>query len=194
IYDEDRLNINKVLAKFKRRLTDEELFYNLCFCICAPQTKFSSNLKVIADLKSKDFFNKNIEINDLTEIIRPVRFLRKAKYLLVAKRTFDHVLQILQLPKDGKFKRNILVKDVIGMGMKAASHFLRNQGYEDLAIIDTHIIKFLKIETFKMNKKGYEIAEVMFQEYADYYNLSIAALDIYLWKIYSKTNWEDFIY
>ena len=36
-----------------------------------------------------------------------------------------------------------LVKNITGLGYKEASHFLRNVGYNDVAIIDRHIIRFL---------------------------------------------------
>lgn len=37
--------------------TDEEIFYDLCFCICAPQTTFKSNFAVNQVLQSRDFYN-----------------------------------------------------------------------------------------------------------------------------------------
>ncbi len=36
--------------------------------------------------------------------------------------------------------RDWLVENITGLGMKEASHFLRNVGYLDLAIIDKHIL------------------------------------------------------
>jgi len=51
-------------------------------------------------------------------------------------------------------KREWLVENVNGLGMKAASHFLRNLGNETFAIIDTHIIKFMN-GAKPRNKKEY---------------------------------------
>ena len=35
-------------------------------------------------------------------------------------------------------------KNIIGVGMKAASHFLRNVGFMEYAILDKHIISIMK--------------------------------------------------
>ncbi|MCK4265146.1 hypothetical protein KAW80_02185 [Candidatus Babeliales bacterium] len=38
------------------------------------------------------------------------------------------------------------MKNIKGIGYKEASHFLRNVGYNDVAIIDRHVLRFLKRE------------------------------------------------
>ena len=40
-------------------------------------------------------------------------------------------------------KREWLVKNIKGIGYKEASHFLRNIGYKNIAIIDFHILDLL---------------------------------------------------
>lgn len=47
ITEEDRLHIKKVINKFSVKKSLSEMFYDLCFAICAPQTKFVNNRKVI---------------------------------------------------------------------------------------------------------------------------------------------------
>src|SRR5256885_1237436 len=50
------------------------------------------------------------------------------------------------LSKDRKELREFLVDNVKGLGMKEASHFMRNIGIgKDLAILDRHILKNLKL-------------------------------------------------
>jgi N-glycosylase/DNA lyase len=193
ISEEDRKNIYLVLKKFSETKSKENIFYDLCFAICAPQTTFKSNRKVIDELIRRDFYNKNIELEELKTIIRPVRFLRKAQYLLDAKIKF---LFIDKLISDNYFsehqKRTWLVKNIKGLGYKASSHFLRNLGAQDLAIIDTHIIKFMNIENFL--SKNYLTVENNFRKIAVDNNLSIAGLDAYIWKIRSNTNWSEFVF
>ena len=67
-----------------------------------------------------------------------------------------------------KFDREYLVKNIKGLGYKESSHFLRNIGYSDYAILDKHILRSL--EEFgvikeipkSLNKKKYlEIEEKM---------------------------------
>ena len=85
--------------------------------------------------------------------------------------------------------------------MKAASHFLRNLGNTEIAILDVHIIKFLN-EYFKddlnitniKNNAHYEELEGWFQEAAGNYNLLCSELDLLIWKNYSGTDWDDIKY
>ena len=223
---EDRKQLRNVLSGFQKRKTKRAIFYDLMFTLCAPQTTFKSNMKVIKELKRLDFYNS--ELYCLPVVLEPVRFYNnKARYLTEAKKKFPQVLDLIwkehgdycYLNKDcGYDKREWLVKNIKGMGMKAASHFLRNLGYDALAIIDTHIIKFLSkdhidyphfitkrwgdpkadhlilFKKLACSKQGYEELESLFQESAGNMNLTTAELDALVWKNYSGTSWEDFKY
>lgn len=209
---EDRKQLKKVLSGFQKRKRKETIFYDLCFTLCAPQTTFKNNLKVIAELKKRKFYTHDV-IN-LPQICKPVRFYNnKARYLLEAKSNFEMIYSMIK-DKHGKedcgyFKRWWLMKNVKGMGMKASSHFLRNLGYDALAIIDTHIIKFLSLQSVadwqdeptieSLSKKattveGYEDLEMWFQTIAGHMNLTTAELDALVWKNYSNTDWKEFKY
>ena len=81
--------------------------------------------------------------------------------------------------------REWLVKNVKGLGMKEASHFLRNIGFKDLAIIDFHIVDIL-VENKIINKpknlnKEYIKIEEKLRGIAKKVKLSLAELDLYLW-------------
>ena len=221
---DDRKQLKRVLKGLSRKKQKRTIFYDLCFCICAPQTTFKSNIKVINELRASNFYEKPIDLfiifqkekNWLKEMLKPVRFYNnKARYLIEAKRNFDTIMYHVNLYLENKDKpghaqamRDYLVDDVKGMGMKAASHFLRNLGCEDLAIIDTHVIKFLArgekepyktelLEQFRKqatSKNGYRELEFHFQAEACDYRLTTAELDALVWKNYSGTNWEDFGY
>ncbi len=82
--------------------------------------------------------------------------------------------------------REWLVKTVKGFGMKESSHFLRNVGYESLAIIDFRIIDVLHryglIERPKtMSRKKYLEIEEVLRQLAQKVGMSLAELDLYLW-------------
>jgi N-glycosylase/DNA lyase len=229
ITQQDREGLNKVFENFGRKKTEEEIFYDLAFCLLAPQTKFQNNIKVIQKLKDLDFyyFGEAYEgycsIEEIEKILKPVRFYKnKTKYLLEAKKKFPEILQVIASLDTWDNKESIhivdiykirewLIANVKGMGYKTSSHFLRNMGDKTLAIIDTHIIKFLAEElcvTFGLTyeeaikefrkqatrKEGYLGLEKLFQNIAKQNGLSCAELDSYLWKNYSGTSWEDFKY
>ena len=217
ITKEDRKQLKRVLENLGNKKTKEQVFYDLCFCICAPQCKFENNIKVIAELKKYGAggcgFYKT-ENGCLTEahlkiLLRPVRFYNnKTKYLLETKKKFDFIYNQV-ITNRGLLdyeKRKWLVKNVKGLGMKASSHFLRNMGYVDLAIIDTHILKYMAefekypdkaLEIFRKQATsiaGYEDLEYYFKVLAEDNKLTMAELDALVWKNYSGTEWKDFKY
>ena len=88
--------------------------------------------------------------------------------------------------KDEGKRREWLVKNVKGIGYKEASHFLRNVGYDNYAIIDFHIIDVLaKYKVIrrpqKLNRERYHKIEEKLKEVAANAKLSLAELDLYLW-------------
>ena len=85
-----------------------------------------------------------------------------------------------------------LVENVKGLGWKESSHYLRNIGYFDLAIIDRHILNNLR--EFKLleedgkkglTKKRYLAIEEMLDLVADELKMEPGELDLYMW--YRKT-------
>lgn len=210
ITKEEKEGLNNTFKNFNKRKTKEQTFYDLCFCICSPQTTFKNNIRVIAELKKKDFYTK--DITNLQQILKPTRFYNnKTKYILEAKNKFEDIIGILwelrgnyhhmNIFEKAKFKRRWLVKYIKGLGMKTASHFLRNNGDKELAIIDTHIIKFLTSYDLPKNKRkdyskiiqtknGYELTEIAFKNIALINKLTTAELDLLIWIRYSKTPWN----
>lgn len=85
--------------------------------------------------------------------------------------------------------REWLVKNVKGVGMKEASHFIRNIGFggKELAILDRHILKNLKelkvIEKIpkKLTKKTYLEIEEKMREFCKMLGISMYELDMLLW-------------
>ena len=73
--------------------------------------------------------------------------------------------------------------------MKESSHFLRNVGFKDVAIIDRHILNLLKENGYigdePLNKKRYIEYESILGGLGKELGLDQARLDLYLW--YLKT-------
>lgn len=194
ISPEDRQSLKKVLERFEQRKSDRDIFYDLCFCICAPQTTYISNQKVIKCLIAASFYDREIPRGTLHDMIRAVRFLRKADYLLEAKAKFRTILTILRDRKVSAWeKREWLIKNVKGLGMKTASHLLRNLGAVDLAILDAHILRFMCC-SWDGSKKEYLRIEDEFSEISKQNKISVAELDAFIWAVCSGTSWENFLF
>ena len=99
IYEKYRIlkpKIQKRLLEFKQ-VDPSEYFYELCFCICTPQSKAASALQVQAQLQELDFYNNNINV---TPILRnPKHYIRfhnqKTERLMLAKEQWREIESIL---------------------------------------------------------------------------------------------------
>jgi len=187
-YEILRFDIKKRLDEFAQ-VPESDFFYELCFCLCTPQSKAKNALIVIEKLKSLDFYNKLFNpVNILANKNHYIRFHnQKSLRLLNAKKTFPNVLNILKRKNSTFEKREEITKIVNGYGLKETSHFLRNIGYRKLAILDRHILKHLKLcgvykEIPKISsKKQYYEVEQMFLNFAKRVKIDPDELDILFW-------------
>jgi len=175
--------------------SDEEIFYDACFCILAPQAKFANNLAIVNDLKERDFFKCDVPIEELAWLCKRSRFYNvKAKRLRIMKANFPDMLEIVKdTDLSTEEKRCWLVHNVKGFGMKAASHFLRNLGEDDLAILDTHVFKFLKCEPPKNRAEYYDLEEKL-RKIAKKHEINMTNLDLIIWQHYADVTWEEYVY
>jgi N-glycosylase/DNA lyase len=117
---------------------------------------------------------------------------KRAEYIHNAQHLAPIIKDILKGFKNSLKAREWLVTNIKGFGWKEASHFMRNVGYFDLAIIDRHIINNLRehdiinIDPKKgLNKKRYLEIENILKLVADELNMLLGELDLYMW--YRKT-------
>jgi N-glycosylase/DNA lyase len=85
------------------------------------------------------------------------------------------------------FDRDWLVENVDGLGLKEASHFLRNTGVFGHAILDRHVLKNLvKMGVISeipksLGRKNYLVIEEKFKRYAAESGFSVEELDLLFW-------------
>jgi len=164
---------------------DGEIFKELCFCILTANFTAEGGIKI--QKETGDGFLTMPE-PELAKKLKELghRFPKtRAEYIVEARNHKDSLKNILRSP-DETGTREWLVKNVKGLGYKEASHFLRNIGYENLAIIDFHIIDILAkhkvIERPKtLTRKRYLEIEMVLKKLAKRLGLSLAELDLYLW-------------
>jgi N-glycosylase/DNA lyase len=117
---------------------------------------------------------------------------KRAEFIYKTQHLASNIKKIIQGFPDSRTAREWLVKNIKGLGWKEASHYLRNIGYFDLAIIDRHIInnlleyKIIEINPKKgLTKKRYLEVEKILNKIAKEVDLQPGELDLYLW--YRKT-------
>ncbi|MBW2992511.1 N-glycosylase/DNA lyase [Candidatus Woesearchaeota archaeon] len=183
--------IDKRIKSFKaiNKKPDKEWFSELCFCLLTANTSAEMGIRVQKQLGYEGF----TDYKDEKELINR---LRKAKSRFYNRRGhFIHLANqfkgIKDILKKQKNKREWLVVNIKGLSYKEASHFLRNVGFFEHAIVDKHILrllhenKLIKNIPKCVNKKCYLDYEKKLQKLADKVNLSQGELDLYLW--YMKT-------
>lgn len=173
--------------------SEENLFSELAFCLLTPQSKAKMCWDSICTLKEKNVLIDGSE-EEVLECLYGVRFkYKKARYVVEVREVFkdDDKISVRKKIDENKSPfeaREWLVKNVKGMGHKEASHFLRNIGKgKDLAILDRHILKNLKligiIEKIPESlppSKYIELEQTM-RNFSEKIEVPLDHLDIVLW-------------
>lgn len=169
--------------------SEEEWFSELCFCLLTANAKASTALNLQSSLGPSGFLT--LSKSKLVEAIKSHKHRfhnNKSKYIIKARThaTIKRTIQSLVSSKDDRAAREWLVENIQGLGYKESSHFLRNTGHTNVAIIDRHILRLLEemslIQTPQtISKSKYlDIEEVCWQ-LAQELNVNLAKLDLQLW-------------
>ncbi len=189
-YKRKKHKIKQRLKKFKvlGNAKDGDIFSELCFCILTPQSKAIYCDKAVKELKKAGLLFKGNVHEIKTKLRGLVRFHNnKASYIVAARRFFKNGSKALDI--DDPYKtRDWLVKNIKGLGYKEASHFLRNIGLgEDMAILDTHILKNLKKYGIigeipsTISRRNYIDIENKMKKFAQKIKIPIEELDLLFW-------------
>ncbi len=162
----------------------KRIFSELCFCILTANYSALGGIKIQRELGNKFL---TLGEKELSEELKKLghRFPNKrAEFIVEARKKLPLVEEALKLPE--LKLREWLVKNIKGIGYKEASHFMRNIGYKNVAIIDFHIIDLLVREGIikkpkTLTKKKYLKVESELKKIADKTGLNLAELDLYLW-------------
>lgn len=181
-------SINSRIKEFSqfKEMDENIIFRELCFCImtanCSAEKCIEihekigdqfvtlTHLKLIEKFKEYGYRFPNIRSN----------------FIIEARKKKQEVESRLKLKLYDTDLRDWLVKSIKGIGYKEASHFLRNVGFTDYAIIDFHIIDVLVkhgliLRPKTLTKGKYLEIENVLKELANNLNLNLAELDLYLW-------------
>jgi len=196
LYASKKADIKKRLEELDKVKyeSNERIFAELCFCLCTPQTRALSANKAIKELQEKGilFTGDTKEIAPVLEKTG-VRFHNnKANFIVSARNQFSRAGQMkikgMLNTDDITGLRNWLADNVKGLGMKEASHFLRNIGYgSDIAIIDRHILtsalnhKIIKEIPESISKQRYLELEQQLKRFAALQRISLQELDMVWW-------------
>ena len=179
--------IEERIEEFKNidKKSNNELFKEICFCLLTANFNAEKSIKIQNEIGECFLTDTKDEITNKLRSYGHRFPNARAKYISESLKCKDKLKEIVQFP-DKKALRDWIVNNVKGLGYKEASHFLRNVGFDDYAIIDFHIIDILVndkiIEKPKtLTKRRYLEIEDILRKLAKKTGLTLAELDLYLW-------------
>ncbi|MBO3768018.1 MAG: N-glycosylase/DNA lyase [Candidatus Brockarchaeota archaeon] len=181
--------VSKKLIEFEevRKKGEKEIFKELCFCILTANFTAKGGIRIQEAIGDGFLTFSKEELEDKLKSLGHRFPSTRAEYIFEARKHIKTILELINSSLSGKEIREYLVEKVMGLGYKEASHFLRNIGYKDVAIVDRHILRFLFTHNLisfsdkSLTRKRYLEAERVLEAIAKKLNLSLAELDLYIW-------------
>jgi len=172
---------------------DNRLFEELCFCIFTANTSAEMGLKAVDVVRNvlidgnADDMTRRLEGIYRFNYVRPSHIIHTRNYLKNAL-NFKLKNKIKSFRNKDELRDFFASnKDIKGLGMKEASHFLRNIGFKGYAILDKHIINslqefgVLKNNQKPKNNKEYLEIEQKFKDFSKEIDIEMNELDLLLW-------------
>jgi len=195
-YKAKRLAIEARLEEFRRagRLADEHSSSNKCSSARRPARRTRSSHAAVAALRETELLWSG-EPEEIAAFLRHrTRFHNhKAAYIVRARERFfpegqGELAKTLDSFSSSKDARGWLVREIHGLGLKEASHFLRNTGRgEDLAILDRHILRnlirhgVLRRLPRTLTARRYLDIETRTERFSNEIGIPMSALDLLFW-------------
>lgn len=187
--------VKERLSDFKKNIikNNDELFVELCFCIIVANNSIENALRAYNSI-GLDFLKLGEkELKERLRITSRRFYNKRAEYIIEARKKKEELNKKIEELKNFKIKesdfRYWLNENIKGFGLKESSHYMRNLGFFNFAILDRHILKFLyKHEILKeipktITKKNYLEIEKIIINLAKELSMNMAELDVYLFYI-----------
>lgn len=181
------------LSSFRKK-DNPAWFSELCFCILTANSRAKTAINIQNELGYDGF--ASLTRRSITSSIRrnKHRFHNmKAGFIVAARKNLEikDMLTNIIAEQGEPAAREWLVKNIRGLGYKEASHFMRNVGYFNFAILDRHILNLMHEHNIisekpkPVTRQKYLDIELKFKALAEKLSMSPAELDFYMW--YMKT-------
>ena len=158
------------------------IFGELSFCFLTANSSAELGIRIQAKVGDEGF--RNLPEDQLARIFREMghRYPEVRAHYIKLARNFD-ISRVLK-EKSGKRAREIVIQ-LKGLGMKESSHFLRNIGFDDVAIVDRHIYRFLvrhKLVPFQktITPRLYLMCEEVLERISAKLDVPLSALDLFI--------------
>ena len=197
LYAEKEEEIKSRIQEFeyaRENADDTRILEELCFCILTSAVGPKVGMKSLHAVQDILLEGNEQEISDRLKGVH--KYPEKAAYIV---HTLDYLkneygLKMRELVDsfdDPQERRDFfaLNKNIKGLGLTQASHFLRNIGFKGYAILDRNVVNSLfklgVIESPKppTSKKRYLETEEKMRNFAEELGIEIEELDLLLWSM-----------
>lgn len=194
IYEEARPKVEerwKEFVELGKNGSELELFSELSFCVLTANWSAKGGIRAQKNIGPEGF--SKLDADELEYALRKIghRFPKaRAQYIVSNRWIIGTIRHLFVLPYYQI--REFLVKNIKGIGWKESSHFLRNVGYGEVAILDKHILRLMMenglIDSIPKGwtKKKYLDYENRLKVLEKHFNEPIGKLDLYLWYLVKK--------
>ncbi|MEJ5229568.1 MAG: N-glycosylase/DNA lyase, partial [Pseudothermotoga sp.] len=168
-----------------------DLFAELSFCVLTANWSAQGGIRAQREIGKNGFLTLSEEELERSLTTVGHRYPKaRAAYIIKNRRLVGNLRSILKL--DSSVAREWLVKNALGIGYKEASHFLRNTGFDNLAILDRHVLSLMHhygiIEQVPktLTRQRYLNYENLLRGLAKVFGESLGKFDLYLWYFIKK--------
>jgi N-glycosylase/DNA lyase len=185
--------VKRRMQEFKslsEHATNNDIFRELVFCILTANASAKMGLKSINALDHVIFDGSERDIcNRLKGIYRfpysRSNYIVRSRSFLIQCHNMDFHSLFAQFNGNVLDIREYLKTNVVGVGYKECSHFLRNIGFKGLAILDKHVISMLNMLGCNVNKpknkNEYKEIEQKMKDFAVQNGFDFDELDLVFW-------------
>jgi len=181
--------ISQRISEFEsvRHDVAKDVFLELCFCLMTANFQAEKSIRIQGEI-SDGFLKWDVDVlKDKLKVMGHRFWPQRAERIVEARKHIPHLVGILR-DYSGHDLRMWFVNNVKGLGMKEASHFLRNIGLKDYAIIDFHIVDIMvnhgliePLPSKSITPRKYLEIEDKLKELGAVLGMDMAELDLYLW-------------
>jgi len=182
--------VAKRVSEFEKinRMGNARWFSELCFCILTANSTAELGIRIQKEIGSGFLYMEREKLEGFLKNFGH-RFWRKRAEFIVNARRFSSIKDVVEpiARRNPMEAREWIVRNVKGLGYKEASHFLRNVGYFDLAILDRHILAVMHEYGVlgnlpkSLSRRKYLEIERKFLELSEMLSMNPGILDLYLW-------------
>lgn len=184
-----RSKVEARVAEFDRlreKGTDEEWFSELCFCLMTANSTARLGIAIQKTLGDDCLTLPQPKIEQVLAD-HGHRFARPRADYICKARKLPKLRAVIEAQGDDRRAREWLAENVLGLGYKEASHFLRNTGHYDVAILDRHILRIMQEYSLireipkTITRKRYLEMEKTLEKLSLRLKMPLGILDYYLW-------------